>query len=756
MRHTHHSLKNDLTKTILLWSTSFFVLLGMVFLLTFNSLEHYILNIMADHRLDYQVLEFSKHLERQDNNSIRQNSQTLVQESMISAVLLVDASGKLLHVELSEHHQPQMSMTEAVDINSLDALVAADNNLHLFTRPIPGHKATLALVMDSRPVDVAIISGTAWTGLLMLLLILVSIKALHVCLRRQLVSPVEHLQQAIANNALDDDAIHQLEHKLPDEASNILAAYDKLKQSRDGLREQITDMMQSLSGCFWWSDDGLSYAGISTKWTNILNQDATSIQGSGLWSWTKAKAQAYGNNKQLQQAIERRDEKLDLAYQVQQDGQTYWYGEAITLCYDDDGNLDTIYGIINDISTRKNKQQEQAEQLEVVHRLETTGTLVGGIAHEFNNALAGMNGNIFLIKQSTDDEQTLIRIKRIENLIERSASMIDSMLSFARKSNIVASPISLVKFLNKLQLAVLPSMMLNTSFSLNIDESIDNNTSVILADKRRLQEMLLNLVDNANFAVADINMPHISMHLKKLEADDGLLQKHPGLASHHLLQLTIQDNGCGIPEHLKDRIFEPFFTTREVGQGTGLGLSMVYGYINQIGGAIEVESNTEQGSSFHIYLPRSTTALSKANSDSLLLGDGENILVVDDDKIFRESTCDVLKRMGYRTIEARNGTEAIQQFEQHHDVIRLILMDILMPGMTGVQTAKAIRRTSQDVPIIYLTAYDRSQPMEPEVYEEHAELINKPFRISTLSQMIQKTLKKTDKQFGLFSDHSDP
>jgi len=113
---------------------------------------------------------------------------------------------------------------------------------------------------------------------------------------------------------------------------------------------------------------------------------------------------------------------------------------------------------------------------------------------------------------------------------------------------------------------------------------------------------------------------------------------------------------------------------------------------------------------------------------------------VDDDQVFRESTCEVLSRMGYQTIEAWDGKESIKQFEQHQDEIRLIFMDILMPGLTGIQASRRIRKISPDIPIIFLTAYDRTQPLEAEVYEANAELINKPFRISVLSQAIQKAL----------------
>ncbi|MDQ6970244.1 MAG: response regulator, partial [Mariprofundus sp.] len=227
---------------------------------------------------------------------------------------------------------------------------------------------------------------------------------------------------------------------------------------------------------------------------------------------------------------------------------------------------------------------------------------------------------------------------------------------------------------------------------------------------------------------------------------DELLQKHPNLASRQLIHCRFQDNGCGIPENIQARIFDPFFTTREVGEGTGLGLSMVYGYINQLGGAIEVESNTGEGTTFHIYFPCHRATQTEPHPDELLLGDNETILIVDDDKIFRESTAEILQRMGYQSLQASSAAQGIKLFKKHQHTIRLIFMDILMPEMNGIQASKKIRKISASVPIIYLTGYDRTEPMDVEVYAEHAELINKPFRIATLSQMIQKVLKESNQK----------
>jgi len=744
MQQAHHTLKHDLTKTVLLWSATFFALIGIIFLLSFHSLEGYMLDLMADHRLNYQTREFAKHLNEQDTRSIREESNALIQEQLISAILLIDASGELMHVSLSDQQQTQWHSKAPVNMASIRAQVAAQNHLHLYQRDIPGHQAILVLILDDRPVDIAIFSTTAWTAGLMLLLVMLSIKALHVSLKRQLIMPVEQLRKAVESEHLDDVSLHTLEEKLPDEAVDILEIFDHLKHTSDEAQSRLVEMMSALPSCFWWSYDGKTYAGISDKCTTILHQSRSELEKTPLWNWGGTSTQSSSNRHRLQKAILRGDHKLDFAYQFNNGNKECWFGEAITLCYDTAGKFHTAYGIINDISSRKSRQHEQTKQLELIHRLETTGTLAGGIAHEFNNALAGMNGNVFLIKQSAHDEQTLERVTRIEELIERSASMIDSMLSFAGKSFLHTVPINIVDFIKQFQSIALPALPDHIQFKLKIDANMLTDQSaytIVKGDTKRLREALIHLLKNASFAVKNTHAPRISITLKSIDADEVFLRQHPKIASSHIVHLQIQDNGCGIPKQVLERIFDPFFTTREVGTGTGLGLSMTYGYVHQLGGTIDVESTVGRGTIFHIYFPGLTKAPEPKYPDTLLHGNGEMVLVVDDDQIFRESTCDVLTRMGYHTISAWDGKEAIKQFEQHQHEVKLIFMDILMPGLNGILTSRRIRKIAPTIPIIFLTAYDRTQPLEPEVYEYHAELINKPFRISTLSQAIQKVLR---------------
>ncbi|MDX8405242.1 MAG: response regulator [Mariprofundus sp.] len=738
-----HTLKHDLTKALMIWGTVFFILLAIVFLLSFKQLEGYMLGIMADHRLSYQTREFAKHLDQQDSRSIQEEGNALAQDTFISAILMIDASGELLHISLNKNNVATLKLTQPISSASLQKIVDSKDHLHLYSRPIPGHTAILALILDDRPVQIAIFSATAWTALLMLTLLLVSIKVLHVTLRRSLIQPVDQLRKTMRDDGINQQDIDTLDHELPDEAADILEIFDHLKHAHADMRSHITDMMTAMPSCFWWSENGKTYTGISDRSAEILATAHDQLIDQAMWDWTGSVELSAINNRQLQQGIAAKRERLDFAYQIGTGAEARWFGESITLCFNNNGQLDVIYGLINDISKRKISQQQQAETLEVKHRLQATSTLVGGIAHEFNNALAGMNGNLYLIKQAVHDDPTLMRVNRIEQLIERSAVIIDRMLAFSRQSMTRSSPVDLIEFLTSLHTAVLPTLPDNVEFRLQLDGINRDDSSLhpmILADVQKMQELLLQLIDNARLATEHTTAPQIELSLEYMEADDSFLRRHDCLASRDLVHLTIHDNGCGIPADIRKRIFEPFFTTREVGQGTGLGLSMAHGYIHQIGGDIVFDSEIEHGTTFHIYLPRIISQSEETRSDTMLHGNGETILVIDDDQMVRESTCAILERLDYHPVPASSGEQGVKIFSQQQAEIRLVFMDIVMPGINGIEASRRIRKITPDIPIIFLTGYDRSQPLEADVYADQTDLINKPYKIDTLSRAIQQAI----------------
>lgn len=385
------------------------------------------------------------------------------------------------------------------------------------------------------------------------------------------------------------------------------------------------------------------------------------------------------------------------------------------------------------------KQNLLEEQLRQAQKMESLGTLVGGIAHDFNNILAGMTGNMYLIKKHAVDHKGITeRVEKLESLAFSAASMISQLLAFARQASVQMDTISLSRFMQE------SLTLTSTSISEDIDfitETTTEDPLPILGDNTQLQQIMMNLLNNARDAVDGVAAPKISVSIKAYSATGSFLTRHNQLTATRYAHISVHDNGNGISEEHLQNIFEPFFTTKDVGKGSGLGLSMVFGAMQTHGGAVEVESQPDCGTTFHLYFPIHSTAgpLPEAKQMQEADGHSELILLVDDDDYVLEINKEVLVTMGYTVLSASNGKAGIDLFKQQNSKIRLVLTDVVMPEMGGVAMAEEIRRMNPDIPVIYTTGYDKEQVL-PLQLMDHALVLAKPLDITILSQHINRLL----------------
>ncbi|MDQ6987699.1 MAG: ATP-binding protein [Mariprofundaceae bacterium] len=419
-----------------------------------------------------------------------------------------------------------------------------------------------------------------------------------------------------------------------------------------------------------------------------------------------------------------------------------------------DGAIYPAYGFISPIVDEHGivtryvcSQQDLSEketleqQLEQAQKMEAIGTLVGGIAHDFNNMLAGITSNLFLARtMAADNAQLLEKLQRADALCFRSADMIKQLLAFARKDRVEMKNIAVNSFLKE-------AMKLHTS---TIPENIRvvfnpcAGQVVINGDAVQLQQILLNLLNNACHALRYTDDPRIVIRTKIIEADNAFLAQHPEAKAMPYLCLSVVDNGCGIDNAAQPRIFDPFFTTKEVGEGSGLGLSMVYGAVKRHHGFIHVQSREDEGTNFYIYLPvsgmpRSEEELLASCDEEIKRGHGETVLLVDDEANFLAAHKDVLTAIGYRCITANNGYEALNTFAEDPLAIDLVLTDVVMPEIGGLEAAGRMRRIRQDVPILFTTGYESGGGRETSIDSQEIVLI-KPFSIAELSRALHRQL----------------
>jgi PAS domain S-box-containing protein len=357
--------------------------------------------------------------------------------------------------------------------------------------------------------------------------------------------------------------------------------------------------------------------------------------------------------------------------------------------------------------TRQQEIQQRAQQQD---RLAAVGQLAAGIAHDFNNIMATIVLYAQMVSRaqglSTRDQE---RMETIKQQADNATSLIRQILDFGRRGVLERHPTDLLVLLKeqvKLLKHTLPE-------SIEIDLTCGRDEYTVDADPTRLQQVIMNLAVNARDAMADGG--RLQIGLERVRDDDRKRALLPEIEAGEWVRLTVRDTGAGIPPDVLPHIFEPFFTTKPSGEGTGLGLAQVHGIVAQHDGHVDVESRPGHGTAFNIYLPalgaHSPEAADLRQPD-LPLGQGETILVVEDDGTTRQALVESLELLGYQVLEATNGREALATLDQRRDSIALVLSDVVMPGMGGIAMLHNLRERGMDVGVVLMTGHSMEKEIE--------------------------------------------
>jgi PAS domain S-box-containing protein len=403
-----------------------------------------------------------------------------------------------------------------------------------------------------------------------------------------------------------------------------------------------------------------------------------------------------------------------------------------------------ILATVRDISERKRMQ----EQLYQSQRMESISSVVGSIAHEFNNTLNNVLGFATLIKKYIDDQTKVIKYSTaIEQSVIRSADLGSRLLSFAKETKRESAPIDLASLLTELvdraQKSVGPGIA--------IEKRLESDLLRILGDRQELSQALLNLIVNAKEAILARQGSNKGGHIL-LSADNSIVSEDNAAklmlpAGSSCVVLRVSDNGIGIPESIRDRIFDPFFTTKEQNRGTGLGLSIAFSTVRTHRGTIFVESLVDKGTTFKIFLPAHELKKPERGGSPGSAGSnggGDLILLVDDEPAMREIGTEILQGEGYAVLTASNGLEAVDTFKKQPKQIVLVVLDLVMPKMDGGQTLLELRKINPAVKCVFCTGFASDAIITQLLAEEHIPAIQKPFQHADFLRVIQEVLSKVE------------
>jgi two-component system cell cycle sensor histidine kinase/response regulator CckA len=402
-----------------------------------------------------------------------------------------------------------------------------------------------------------------------------------------------------------------------------------------------------------------------------------------------------------------------------------------------------LRGIYRDITERKRVE----EHLRRAERMQAAGKLAGGVAHEVNNMMTGVIGfSEFLLRSLEPDDPRRGDVEEVIKAGTRAADVTRQLLAFTRQQFLRPQVVQINAVVAEMEKMLRRSLGEDKLLELRLSPDAGD----IRADRGQLEQVLINLVLNARDAMTGHG--RVSIDTSTSIWDEAYAQRHGGvdIPLGRYVMLAVSDNGCGMEPDVRERIFEPFFTTKAVGQGTGLGLSTVYGIVKQSGGYIWVYSEPGQGSVFKVYLPQARVETAPEEPPIGVppapTSGSETILVIEDEDIVRHLACRGLRDHGYEVVEALNGAQALGYIREHPGTIDLVISDVVMPEMGGRELGQTLATVDPDLPILYMSGYTGEDVVQRGLLDPGSPFQQKPFTPAGLAVKVRAMLDQDSRR----------
>jgi signal transduction histidine kinase/CheY-like chemotaxis protein len=399
---------------------------------------------------------------------------------------------------------------------------------------------------------------------------------------------------------------------------------------------------------------------------------------------------------------------------------------------------DAFIRMRQNVAKTQEEQKQLQERLRQAHKMEAVGRLAGGVAHDFNNLLTIIRGNSdLLIDREGADNLHRRCIEQIQKAASRAVSMTRQLLAFSRMQVLQPRVLDLNAVVSDM------GKMLPRLIGEHIEFSFlpDSQQALVKADPGQLEQVIMNLAVNARDAMP--NGGTLTVRSSVLAVEEAEAAQRPPMTPGRYVLLSVTDTGVGMDDATKAHIFEPFFTTKEIGRGTGLGLATVYGVVKQSGGFIWVTSSPGKGTTFEIYFPQASGPVHKMDLETkpqTIPNNTDTVLVVEDEAGVRELACQFLKVKGYAVLGAKDGEEALEVAGRYAGTIHLILSDMVMPKMSGIELVRRLKAIRPDIRVLFMSGYSVYSNGDPGREFPDVPMLQKPFSSISLVEMVRKTL----------------
>ncbi len=710
---------------------------------------------------DYPVL-------LEDYSAVESLSLAMLENKDVNTVIVENASGRILFRKENVENPDIRLPTRTV--NSEKAYVESNDRILYVSMPVwlpqddplfPGQASVSGARVLSGHVTVkfsqdktnAMIRDTIVTTILIALGIIGVTIVLLIFMLNRFINPLLTLAQATRELSAGK-YFHRVDVRRQDEIGMLADAFNEMADNLENNRKVLEDYNQTLEEkirertaalrdsenryrAFFEStgtaiviteEDG-TVSLVNTEFENMFEMKREAVEGKRKWE-EFIKAEDLEKMKRYEAARTVSPKSVPKHYEFQTIELNGKVKDIFMTVSFIPGTSKKISSLI-DISDKKRLENglQQAQKMEAV------GTLAGGIAHDFNNLLMGIQGyaSLMLIKMKKRDEH-YEPLSKIEELVQSGSNLTRQILGFARGGKYEILPSNLNDLIEKTS-----TMFGRTKKEIQIIKTLQDDLWTVDADRGQVEQVLLNLYVNAWHAMpGGGNLYLETANVNLMEHDNPAFETTPG----PYVKVSVTDTGVGMDQKTLQRIFEPFFTTREMGRGTGLGLAMVYGIMKGHNGIINVYSEKGQGTSFHLYFPVSgNEIMDEEAADKTLEFGTETILIVEDEEIVLTVSKNLVSSLGYHVITARSGQEAVDIYRTKTEPIDLVMLDMIMPGMSGGETFEQLKAMNPDIRAILCSGYSMNEQANRIIERGCRFFLQKPFSISTLSQKIREALK---------------